>query len=393
MEKREKRKLSTLFSDKRLLVALAMVLAGTGLLVYQLNPKLNPEATAPGGLNAGLPSARDETPKSKLQLQAESDGPDRVAMPGTAGTIPPDSQRLQAGVPGSVVPYLYGARSASRQPTPAEASPKPVPARLPVPRKSASRADDLPESVPPLDEPEDEPVVALELRDAAEKRQRLLALLEEYKRDKEARRRQQQAELKPRPVGEPGPVTSLEGSLVGARNGFYGLYSEAQRREHRASLDSVGTALRAVVFGDQTVTHGGRVRLQLLQPVTLRGVVIPAGTLVYGLGQFGAERVAVRVTSIRFGDRLYPVQLAVFDMDGIEGMYVPSVAGVQETRQATAQAAGGINLYPHAGGQNVAGIAAATAAQAGSTGLRSLLQKKASQPKAKLKGSYYVLLR
>lgn len=393
MEKREKRKLSALFSDKRFLAALAVLLAGTGFLLYQVNPKPNPAATDPGGLNAGLPPARDETPKSKLQLQAESDQRDRLGMPGATDPMPSDSQGLQAGVPGSVVPYLYGARAAFPPPVPVETSPEPIPARLSTPRKPAFRPDELPESVTPLDEPEDEPVVKSEPRDAAEKRQRLLTLLEEYKRDKEARRRQQQADLKPRPVGEPVPVTSLEGNVTGGRNGFYGLYSDAQRREHRASLDSAGTALRAVVSGDQTVTDGGRVRLKLLQPVALGGAIIPAGTLVYGLGQFGAERVAVRVTSIRFEDRLYPVQLAVFDMDGIEGVYVPRVAGAQETRQATAQAAGGINLYPHLGAQNAAGIAAATAAQAGSTGLRSLLQKKASQPKARLKGNYYVLLR
>jgi hypothetical protein len=392
MEKREKRKLNTLFSDKRFLVALTVMLVGTVFLVYQLNPKPDPNAPASDGLNAGLPSAREDPPRSKLELQAESDQPDRMGMPGPAGTVPPDSQRLQGEVPGSVVPYLYGARAFS--PPPAAATSEPVPAQLPTPRKASPRADELPESVTPLDEPGDEPVVKPEGREATEKRLRLLALLEEYKRDKEVRQRQQQqADLKPHPVGDPVPVTSLEGSATGARNGFYGLYSDAQRREHRASLDSVGTALRAVVFGDQTVSHGGRVRLQLLQPVALGGVVIPAGTLVYGLGQFGAERVAVRVTSIRFKDRLYPVQLAVFDMDGIEGVYVPSVAGAQETRQVAAQAAGGINLYPHVGGRDAVGVAAATVAQAGSTGLRSLLQRKASQPIAKLKGNYHVLLR
>jgi hypothetical protein len=393
MEKREKRKLSTLFSDKRFLVALSVLLVGTAFLVYQLNPKSDPGVPASGGLNVGLPQAREYPPKSKLELQAERGQPDRVAMPGIAGATPADSQRLRAEVPGSVVPYLYGARPSSPKSMPVEAVPEPVPARLATPRKASPHADELPESVTPLGEPGDEPLAKPANAEAAEKRLRLLALLEEYKRDKEARRRQQQADLKPRPVGGPVPVTSLEGSATGARNGFYGLYSDAQRREHRASLDSVGTALRAVVFGDQTVTHGGRVRLQLLQPVALRDVVIPAGTLVYGLGQFGAERIAVRITGIRFEDRLYPVQLTVFDMDGIEGVYVPSVAGVQETRQATAQAAGGINLYPPVGGQNVVGIAAATAAQAGSTGLRSLLQRKASQPKARLKGNYYVLLR
>lgn len=397
MEKSEKRKLSALFSDKRFLMALSVVLLGTVLLMYQLNPKSQPQTEEFGGLNAGLPPARKEPPKSKLELQAEQDHPDQVGMPGATGVIPVDSQRIQADVPGSVVPYLYGAHPTPPEPTstpPSSPLPssEPVPSRLPVRRGPPAPTDGLPESVDPLEENRDEPIVKPS-SDGIEKRQRLLALLEEYKRDKEARRRQQQADEKPQPLTEPERVTTLEGTPIEGRNGFYGLYSDAQRREHRASLDSVGTALGAVIFGDQTVTNGGRVRLQLLQPVSLRGVVIPAGTLLYGQGQFGAERVVVRITSIRVENRLYPVQLAVYDMDGIEGVYVPDAPGAKESRQMAAQASGGITLYPRVSTRNAAGIAAATAAQAGSTGLRSLLQKKASQPKARLKGNYYVLIR
>lgn len=392
MEKSEKRKLSALFSDKRFLIALSVVLLGAVLLVYQLNPKSPSQTEESEGLNAGLPPARKETPKSKLELQAELEHPDQVGMPGTTGVMPVDSQRIQADVPGSVAPYLYGVRPTPPVPSSTLPSSEPVPSRLPVRRRPPAPTDGLPESVEPLEETREEPVIKPS-GDEIEKRQRLLALLEEYKRDKETRRRQQQVDEKPQPLTEPERVTTLEGTPAGGRNGFYGLYSDAQRREHRASLDSVGTALRAVIFGDQTVTNGGRVRLQLLQPVSLRGVVIPAGTLLYGQGQFGAERVVVRITSIRVENRLHPVQLAVYDMDGIEGVYVPDAPGARESRQMAAQATGGINLYPQVGTRNAAAVAAATAAQAGSTSLRSLLQKKASQPKARLKGNYYVLIR
>lgn len=77
---------------------------------------------------------------------------------------------------------------------------------------------------------------------------------------------------------------------------------------------------------DQTTksTDGTRLRFKLLDDVIVEDVKINKGTYLYGtVSGFGQQRVKANIPSILIGDRFINVSLNVYDIDGMEGFYVP----------------------------------------------------------------------
>lgn len=77
---------------------------------------------------------------------------------------------------------------------------------------------------------------------------------------------------------------------------------------------------------DQTTksTDGTRLRFKLLDDVIVEDVKIKKGTYLYGtVSGFGQQRVKANIPSILVGDRFINVSLNVYDIDGMEGFYVP----------------------------------------------------------------------
>lgn len=81
--------------------------------------------------------------------------------------------------------------------------------------------------------------------------------------------------------------------------------------------------VEAVIDGPQILLAGTIVCLQLLQPVFLPGLVIPAGQRVYATAALRGERLLLTVTHIRIRNHLETVSLSAYDLDGQEGLAVP----------------------------------------------------------------------
>ena len=78
---------------------------------------------------------------------------------------------------------------------------------------------------------------------------------------------------------------------------------------------------------DQTIKakDGSRLRLKLLSDVYVKGLLLKKGTYLYATVKgFGDQRVKAQVRSILVGDTFIPVQLSIYDIDGMEGFYVPA---------------------------------------------------------------------
>lgn len=99
-------------------------------------------------------------------------------------------------------------------------------------------------------------------------------------------------------------------------NGFYGLEDVAM-----PVLDH--NAIKAEVYGNQTLVSGAVIKLALLQDISLSGVTIPRNTFVFGKCSLSGERLSVEINSIQLNSSIYPVALTVYDVDGLEGIYVP----------------------------------------------------------------------
>jgi hypothetical protein len=371
-----RRSVRDLFSDQRFLLAVGLFVFSVAALLIHLLKNREPEPLEANNVNATVPTARiDSVSTSKLDLMAQNhdsapmvmpgaDGPSSLTTagmgmqpPGATATSPDLSGSLAGGrgeapasIPGSLDRYMY------RKPTVATdrltvdvASDndfktlsdyyEPDEARTPSATRSASNRDD-----------EDEATVspAVQYKKARELN-RLRTLLEEYKRDKEAKAAaRQENELKPIKPLKSDVVSGLDG-LDRSRNNFYGLFSQELRQGNDEHDEAINGTFRAVINQSQMVLSGGRVQLRLLEDMAIQSVIIPRGTLIYGIGNFGAERVAVQITSVQLRNRIYPIKLSVYGR--VARDLRPQRAG-RAGRAAGRVAGGGRSQHQHTNGQH-----------------------------------------
>jgi len=173
-------------------------------------------------------------------------------------------------------------------------------------------------------------------------------------------------------------VSRIESAMA---NGFYGLDDSPVLPEQSDN------AIDAVVHDTQTLVAGSTVRMRLLSDVYINGVLIPKDQFVYGICSISGERLTISIKSIRDDHSLFPVSLKVFDLDGLEGIYIPGAITRDAAKQATSQSIQDMQLYSM---NNSLGVQAATA---GIEAAKGLFSKKAKLIKITVKAGYHILLK
>lgn len=105
--------------------------------------------------------------------------------------------------------------------------------------------------------------------------------------------------------------------------------------------DVMGSPLIKAMI-DQTTksTDGTRLRFKLLDDVIIEDIKIKKGTYLYGtVSGFTQQRVMVNIQSILLGDMFLKVNLSVYDLDGMEGFYVPQSSFREFFKNATSTVA------------------------------------------------------
>lgn len=164
-------------------------------------------------------------------------------------------------------------------------------------------------------------------------------------------------------------------------NAFYRLDDAA------TAPDESGNAIEAVVHDTQTLVAGATVRLRLLSDVYINGNLIQKDQFVYGTCSIAGERLTISINSIRDEHSLFPVSLKVFDLDGLEGIYIPGAITRDAAKKATSQSIQDMQLYSM---DNSLGVQAATA---GIEAAKGLFSKKAKLIKVTVKAGYQILLK
>ena len=164
------------------------------------------------------------------------------------------------------------------------------------------------------------------------------------------------------------------------QNGFYSLDEQVQ-------TDETQNAIQAVIHETQTLVAGSTVKLRLVNDVYINGVLIPKDNFLFGEATLSGERLGIKIGSIRYQNSLFPVQLSVYDMDGMNGIYIPGAITRDVAKQSadhTIQGIGLTTLDPSFGAQ---------AASAGIEAARDMISKKVKLIKVTVKAGYQVLLR
>lgn len=182
-------------------------------------------------------------------------------------------------------------------------------------------------------------------------------------------------------IGSLGPSSALhDGFGSGTQhNGFFGLEQQGN--------NMVDNAVSATVAETQTVVNGSTVKMSLAQDIYVNGKKIPKNTYIYGTASLKGERLAIEITTIRHGNSIYPVELAVYDLDGLTGIYIPGAINrdvAKSSADRSVQTLGVTTLSDSWGAQ---------AAGAGIEAAKGLFSRKVKLIKVTLKAGYSVLLR
>lgn len=79
----------------------------------------------------------------------------------------------------------------------------------------------------------------------------------------------------------------------------------------------------AEVYETTTVLDGNRVKLRLLEDTWVYEKEVPRNSFIYGICKIKNERLHIQITQLPVGTNFLPVDLAIHDLDGMPGLYVP----------------------------------------------------------------------
>lgn len=182
-------------------------------------------------------------------------------------------------------------------------------------------------------------------------------------------------------TSEQEPETRITSTIFRSQNGFYGLEDEMP------IVDQGGNSIEAVIHNRQELVTGSTVKMRLINDVEINGRRIPKGQFVFGVCAINGERLTIEIGSIRTGNFLLPIAMSVYDLDGMEGIYIPGAITREAAKQASDEAMQNVQLM------SLDPSLAAQAATAGIEATKGLLSKKAKLVKVTVKAGYRILLK
>ncbi|GAB3522141.1 conjugative transposon protein TraM [Emticicia fontis] len=150
--------------------------------------------------------------------------------------------------------------------------------------------------------------------------------------------------------------------------------------------ENVQNAIEAVIHETQTLVNGSTVKLRLINEVVINGVNIPKDNFLFGMAQLNGERLEIQINSIRYNQSLFRVDLSVYDLDGLAGIYIPGAINREVAKESADRSIQTIGL------SSLDSSWEAQAATAGVQAAKSLLSKKVKLVKVTVKAGYQVLL-
>lgn len=85
--------------------------------------------------------------------------------------------------------------------------------------------------------------------------------------------------------------------------------------------------IKAVIDENIKGYLGSRIRIRLLEDIFVGETKMPKGTILYALiSGFGLQRVNLNIVSVILDGEIYPINLSIYDNDGMKGLYVPRSA-------------------------------------------------------------------
>ncbi|WP_367867009.1 conjugative transposon protein TraM [Pedobacter sp. WC2423] len=137
----------------------------------------------------------------------------------------------------------------------------------------------------------------------------------------------------------------------------------------------------------QSIVSGSTVKIRLTSDVYINGILIQKNNYLYGLAVLNGDRLNIEIKSIQSPGAIFPVQLTVYDLDGLPGLYIPGTISRDVSKQSADQAIQNLG---------VSNFDASLMTQVASTGVeavKTLVSKKVKLISVTVKSGYQVILR
>ncbi|WP_319589364.1 conjugative transposon protein TraM [uncultured Draconibacterium sp.] len=147
--------------------------------------------------------------------------------------------------------------------------------------------------------------------------------------------------------------------------------------------------IKAIIDEDITGYAGSRIRIRLLEDITVSDQLIEKGTCLYALiNGFSAQRVSLNISTIMLNGNIYQINLDVYDIDGLKGLYVPESAFRDFTKDLGTQTLQGVNVSTGDGANDLLMSGVGSMFQSTSQAIAKAIRKN----KAKIKNSTHIFL-
>lgn len=102
-------------------------------------------------------------------------------------------------------------------------------------------------------------------------------------------------------------------SKSGINSGFNAFYKENEN-----------SFIKAVIDENNKGFLGSRIRFRLLEDIFVASRKLDKGSILYGqISGFSMQRVDLKIVSVYTKGEIFPVNLSIYDVDGMKGLYVP----------------------------------------------------------------------
>lgn len=150
--------------------------------------------------------------------------------------------------------------------------------------------------------------------------------------------------------------------------------------------------IRACVHGDQTIRSGQSVRLRLLEPMRVGRHVLPRNSLVTGEGRIQGERLGIGIIQVEYEGIIIPVELAVYDNDGQEGVFIPGSMEANAAREVAANLGQNLGTSISITNQSSGDQLLSELGRGAIQGVSQYISRKMREEKVHLKSGYTLML-
>ena len=150
--------------------------------------------------------------------------------------------------------------------------------------------------------------------------------------------------------------------------------------------------IRACVHGDQTIRNGQSVRLRLLEPMRVGKYVLPRNSLVTGEGRIQGERLGIGIIQVEHDGIIIPVELAVYDNDGQEGIFIPGSMEANAAKEVATNLGQNLGTSISITNQSAGDQLLSELGRGAIQGVSQYISRKMREEKVHLKSGYTLML-